>query len=259
MVNFPTTYSILGSRKEQEDRFYVHPILSKGTAPTGYILAVLDGHNGAEAADAALAKIVQGVKALERTVSLPALQKEQVLRALFEGLSLKTHNFFSGTTLVLALVDLVANVVSFLNIGDSVGAVVRRQKIVYLTTPHNSRTNKKDRDALIKSGAYYHASQGYFVNVDGAGIQLTRTLGDADFPFLLREPEISHQQLTENDFILLASDGVIPTHSAERAKVSIEIIRKHLRKPGPTAQSLIETVLEPGAYQDNATAILFQL
>jgi serine/threonine protein phosphatase PrpC len=87
------------------------------------------------------------------------------------------------------------------------------------------------------------------------GVNLTRTIGDAELTFLGRTPEVVEFELGANSFVVVASDGlftrVTPTAEALVARLA------ELVDAGAGAEEIIEDALASGS-DDNITALVWR-
>jgi serine/threonine protein phosphatase PrpC len=92
--------------------------------------------------------------------------------------------------------------------------------------------------------------------LSSAGLQTSRTFGDAEFTSILsRDPEIFEIELGSDSFVLVGSDGLFdPSHGSDDAASSIV----QLIERGSDAKVLVQYALGIPT-QDNVTAILVRI
>lgn len=198
-----TSDSVQGSRSHQEDRYRVHRFTAAEGA-SGWLLGVMDGHNGAEAAE-------ECWKAIPELFSLRGPEDaEGALRRLVAELDERTRGMRAGSTVCLACVLESHTRVVAATLGDSPVLILDCQGRLLVGPHHNVRTNLEERRRAEARGGAYDGI-GYLVNpATGYGLQMARALGDrAMGEILSREPELLTAELGPGSVVLLASDGLL--------------------------------------------------
>lgn len=238
-----TSCTDIGTRDYYEDRLVIQELTD------GWLLAVMDGHGGAEAATFIADNLVQ---IFSETAEEPSFVPSK-LAVVFRKLHLGTKHMHPGS--VLSLVFLPRNVAkAYVAVLGDVPVVIKGSGGKIFTGPeHNARSNPKERAAAEARGAVY--SGGYlYEKYTQAGLQFARALGDRECDsFLNREPEICTVDLGDEGFILVGSDGLFdPGHHDTAVQVGrlVKMIEK-----GADAKALVEDALSRGT-EDNVTAIL---
>lgn len=237
-----------GTRFYQEDRFSV--IRHETQKEKGWLLAVMDGHGGAEVARYCEENIESKFKPL---ISDPQLMITDVLRQLIEVFVKETRGMDAGSTISLVYISETSERAFVAILGDSL-VIVKNAHGLWISPEHNIRVNQADKKIVLSKGAF---SDGYYMSASklGQGLQLTRSLGDASFDrFLIREPEIfSCFNLNKDSFIIVASDGLLdPSHNDR----NVESLRNIVEKGG-TAYDLVNDAIRRKT-GDNVTAVLWK-
>lgn len=251
--------SMQGYRPEMEDAESVH--LSLKNHPGVALFGVFDGHNGSAASQWLHDHLHEYIDKLEDPFSPEQLQKA-MLDADADFLS--TDNKHNGSTCVFALIDhsgpkpwklLVANV------GDSRALLSRGGKLVALTKDHKP-TNDEELTRIRAAGGYVE-----FGRVDGQ-LALSRAVGDSpykqnkslplDKQRVIAVPDITLDQLTDDDVLIVCCDGIFEAISNEETvRFTYEKIQEAPSDPAYVASQLLDNVLKKGS-RDNTTAIVIQ-
>jgi serine/threonine protein phosphatase PrpC len=237
--------SVQGLREAQEDRFTALRVPDRG-----WLLAVFDGHNGAGTAQAAAERVEEvftrclgqygaGTAAVSATVG--ALRDE-------------TAHRIDGSSASLVFVDESNDRVHAAVLGDS-PVIVRDAHGELLMGPlHNTAANPEDAERAVERGALLVGP--YLVDPDRMeGVNLTRTIGDADLPFLGRSPEVVEAEVGQQSFVLVASDGLF-TRLAPNPEVLLARVGE-LVGSGADAEELVADALAAGS-DDNVTVLLWR-
>ncbi len=247
VVNVVTHAMEKGLRSYQEDRYF-HKRISK-YGRTGYLLAVMDGHNGDTAAKTCF-------QLLEKTFSIrKGGDAENALRRLVDKLANVTHQFISGTCITVAYVDEMNNHVTVAVLGDCPAVVVDVSGAVNVGPVHNVRTNIQERKNAEERGGQYDLG-GYIFNTKGSyGLQIGRSLGDYQMDGITsREPEV--YTVKNPRFVALVTDGVLEIgrrYENELVKGFVEMSAKNT-----TATELLDFTKGLFELRDNATIVLWQ-
>lgn len=224
------------------------------------MLAVFDGHGGAECAEHCSNFLVSAIK------STAGWQQGDLRGALGQAFLALDKQLLgcsaascSGTTGTVVLVQ--GNRLVVAGVGDSKAVLLRGGRIVGMTVDH--RPNDPDEETRIRNaGGFVHRGR---VN---ACLNISRALGDAQFkqdacrsPIeqqVSPEPDVKEAHATGmNDFLLVCSDGV---WNSMRETAVLRFVRSRLlagMQPATICEQLCEACMEPcrTAY-DNITAIL---
>ena len=242
------TYAIaIGQRQYQEDRYFYKRISKDGR--TGYLVAVMDGHNGDGASEFCFQHIDENFSIREGE------DAEEALCGLVLKLANATTDFNSGTCITVAYVDERINQVSVAVLGDCPAIVIDKNNQVHVSPVHSIRNNLKERVAAEKRGGYY-GSDGYIFNPSGSyKLQIGRSLGDARmFGVTSREPET--YTIQNPRFIALVTDGVLEIGQECSDELIEEFVR--LSETNSTAADLLEYTDALLILRDNATIVLWQ-
>lgn len=247
-----TAFTAQGGREYQEDRFVCARLESFGAAETGGLLmAVLDGHGGAETAEVARQDLpglfADALSSHPDSVERAFLQTVRSLDQLT-----KAHS--SGSTLSAAFVPDGDALVFTATLGDS-SVLVHDGNRLHVSADHNVRTNMTERRAALARGGLYDG--GYLLDPEtGLGLQMSRALGNARIRHLLdRRPHIARITLRQSSWILLGTDGLFDAShlegDASRQRISQRVME------GADADTLVQEALALGG-QDNTTAIIWR-
>jgi serine/threonine protein phosphatase PrpC len=237
-----------GPRPYQEDQ-HVCLRLNKPNLK-GWLLAVMDGHNGKAVAELCAEKIKQIFQITDVS------QAEESLRCLVVDLNSQTECYLEGSTFsAVLLLDNVPKVTVAV-LGDSPVVVLDKKGNIHVSPEHNVRSNLEERKAAEQRGGIY--SRGYIWNDLGSlgqGLQMGRALGDSGLGSILsREPDIYTIQNPE--WVLVASDGVFDPSHQNTSQLLAEI-KKYARRRS-TAEDVMKWA-ESRCLKDNATALVWSL
>jgi serine/threonine protein phosphatase PrpC len=233
-----------GRREYQEDRFGVEKFT------TGTLVWVADGHGGEEAS-----QYVQDHMYVS-WVSADNNDRTAQIRDVFRQFVDATANMEAGTT--LSLMFFTRDTVYAAVLGDS-PLLLKTDDVRFVGPNHNARSNMEERKAAVLRGGHYangyvfQPSRGMYLSDAGPGLQMTRALGDSEFKFLSREPEIFSFPFGQfGDYALIATDGVIDPshHNSNELDVITDLI-----EGGAEAYDLVARAAKIPT-NDNATAIL---
>jgi len=240
-----TAGSVQGLREAQEDRFVASRFRDRG-----WLLAVFDGHNGPGTADVA-AGLVEDAFAESFDRYGPGTA---AVSATIGKLRDATADRVDGSSASVVFVDEEAGRVFVAVLGDS-PVILRDADGELRSAPiHNTATNPTDAERAIERGALLVGP--YLVRPDKMeGVNLTRTIGDADLTFLGRTPEMLDATVGADSFVLVASDGVFTRLAATPEML---VARFGQLIDGETeAEALIADALAAGS-DDNVTVVLWK-
>src|SRR3989344_3566888 len=159
-----TTATKKGPRPYQEDRNYETYIPNQ----KWQLLAVMDGHNGAEVSNFC-------VENIHRMIPLDNPNPENSLASLVANLNSTTRNYEAGSTFSAAIITNKTVTVAIL--GDSPVIILDSKGKLHISPEHNVRTNLKEREAAKRRGAYYDPGGYIYLYFSSGGLQLSRALG----------------------------------------------------------------------------------
>ena len=239
--------TIRGHREYQEDRYFTVSL------PGGTLMAVMDGHGGDETAEY-VKKHLPGIWVDIFSEGSPAGQntvKQTMLKAVAK-INEETKCMDAGATLSMVFIPYSEDIAYIAILGDSPVIVQTQDGTLHLSPDHKVRSNATEYDAAQARGAYVYG--GYMsMRFHGAGIQMTRVLGDAELdPIINREPEVYSMPL--GDFLIVGTDGLLdPSHAADPKKQCQRFAE--MVKSGFDATGIVNSVQPP---IDNITAILWK-
>lgn len=186
----------------------------------------------------------------ERYRSLDDSQKEELLKSTFKTLENKLKQKSSGSTAVVAIIDVQNQNYYVANVGDSqilrVESKTKSSECIRQNILHNpdepseqARLNKLDEGF---SGKRIWSNTG--------GLAVSRSFGDRDFQEhgLIAEPEVFKSEIGENMHLVLACDGL-----TERNRLRLSTIGRMVHKEaqkgslGGLAEKLAKTAYEKGS------------
>lgn len=237
-----------------------------GGQPGGHLLAVFDGHRGFTAAQYAAQHIVQVLQ--QRLAALQPAQamcntfvsidehfrqqqdeewRERVKR-MGQGAAGKRP--WPGCTALAVL--LYQNTMLVANAGDCRAVLCRGGKAIALSHDHTAEVSG-ERERVRAAGCSVQWRVDSW-RIGEAGIQITRSIGDADLkPALTAQPQVTQHELSaEDEFVVLASDGLWDKLSNEDA---VGLVSDTVKQPTMAAQRLATEALTRGS-GDNITVIV---
>lgn len=239
--------SVIGSRPDQEDRWVATQIDRDGRR--AWLLAVFDGHNGSEAAEAAAELLPEAWDhAMGRHGDARA-----AMQASIGVLRERTADLEPGSSVSVAYVDEVAQRAVVGILGDSPVVVRDADGRSVLGPIHNTATNQPDVQRAMERGAELVGP--YLMDPrSGEGVNLTRTIGDAALTFLGREPQLFEASLGPDSFVCVASDGLF----SETRSTPEELVRwiEESVPDGIGPDELVSAALADGSH-DNVTVVLW--
>ena len=238
-------HTVQGPRPSQEDRYVVEPITSR-EGVSGYLLAVMDGHGGAGAAEYCRRELPAVFSLAGPEDAEDALRR--AVRTLDEGTRLQR----SGTTLsAVCLLD-SHGTAAIAVLGDSPVFALDRGGRLTVSPVHNVRVNLGERRLAEARGGLYLS--GYIVNAEtGDGLQMSRGLGDAIMEGIIsREPQVYSVELGPDSLVVLATDGLVDFSAGEEEAFVGEALKGRL-----DPETLIRWAERRGL-RDNATAVIWR-
>jgi serine/threonine protein phosphatase PrpC len=235
-----TYASATGNRPYNEDRVLWHE------TPEGTLLGVFDGHNGDEVSALLASTFGNFWSAIDGERYSTAMYR------VFEMAESLTHHYRQGSTASVVFIPKNATHAIVAVLGDSPVLIDQADHELFIGPDHNVRSNLEERIAAENRGGIY--SGGYIWNSMGdlgAGLQMTRALGDSEMNRILnRVPELFTVPL--GDWLLVGSDGLFdPKHTSHPERKIAERIRN-----GAAVKDLIDDALAVPT-NDNATAVLW--
>ncbi|KAJ1657414.1 Protein phosphatase 2C 2 [Dispira simplex] len=231
---------------------------------------VYDGHGGPHSAN------FSGRELHRHIVRSPSFAKNQYEQAVREGFleadkhlreNIEYHAEYSGCTAICGLITR-DNVLYVGNAGDSRAVLSSDGRAVLLSTDHKPM-NTQEKERIVKAGGFIE-----FGRVNG-NLALSRAIGDFEFKqnhnlppeeqVVTADPEITEHQLTpEDDFIVLACDGI---WDCLPSQFVIDYIHKHLAlgmSPSAICEAIMSDCLATGRDNtgvgcDNMTIIIVGL
>lgn len=266
--------SSLGARSEQQDTLIAETLhVSSSQVPQSegtpqqlpMLFGVFDGHGGTSVSSFLAARTSEYVgRALHEA---PGGDVEEAFKNAFyqldQDLPEQSHEQMEGSTAVCVLLDKDRIVCA--NCGDSRAVLATNGGIVALSDDHKPE-REDEEERIVKAGGRVVEHNGY--RVMGV-LSMSRAIGDRWLHKfgVIPEPEVViRQRCAEDEFLLLASDGLWEVFSNEDA---ISVARRCFeRAAGRNASRLVATriackVLVKAAAQrgstDNVTVVVVDL
>jgi serine/threonine protein phosphatase PrpC len=199
-----STASHKGLRPYQEDRVFT------ATYEQGTLLAVFDGHGGAEVSQYAVEGF-PGIFADE--ITAPKAKPRTALKKAIHRLAVEVEHWVPGSTMSLAFIPTKGGFVYCAVLGDSPIIIKDSKGAINISPDHNVRTNMAEKRAAedrggIVSGGYLYRS------FNGPGLQMARALGDSYLRKVISyKPDIYSVRVNKDSFIVVATDGAFdPGH-----------------------------------------------
>lgn len=228
-----TKFQVQGPRSYQEDRYFI----------SDNFLAVLDGHGSDKCAQYCATRLSEIIPCLSWDSSIDEMYR------LFNVMAQECKDMESGAA--FSAVHIGESFATVAILGDAPVIIIDDDGQPNFSPEHNVRSNQKEAQAAVsRGGALYN---GYVCNPSGAGLQMSRALGDRKMGKIIStEPEIYQVSINSDSIILVASDGVVdPAHEDTGAQ---DAIVKLLRS-GADAKLIVDSISH---LQDNATAIVWR-
>jgi len=226
------------------------------SAEEGLILAVMDGHGGAECSE----KLEQHFCEVWDTVYSAEKTPELLFRELFDKFDILTSDMEMGSSMSVVFIpkantgkETKAHVAV---LGDSPVLIQHPDGTWMIGPEHNVRTNIAERQAAIQRGGYYSPNGYICYGPEGHGLQMSRAFGDRDLGKVLsRIPEVYSVDL--GDWALVGSDGLLSPGHDETYLAMIQEVVKMIEEQDVNAEELVNyAVAVPTG--DNVTAILWR-
>ena len=266
-------------RDRMEDRHIVACPLA-GTAGAT-LLAVFDGHRGAEAAEFVAANLPRHVRSAwapqrtqegvpcssaqevlqhalsqcEAELAVKESEKWRALQQLF-GSAADSKRSFPGTAAVAVL--LVGDVLAWANVGDCRAVLCSAGRAKQLTRDHVV-SDAVEQARLQQQGVEIHTAADGSRRLGKARLRVSRSIGDFDAKEsgtnggMSAEPETGCMQLSDGaEFVLLASDGLWDVVSNDDA---IALVHDTVKNPSMIAKRLVLEALARGS-TDNVTVVV---
>lgn len=197
------------------------------------VYGVFDGHGKEGQKAATIARdTIQGmleqatmVQTIENCQSMFAAAQSKCLCEIEKG----------GTTALCCFVDAQRLLVA--NVGDSRCVLARAGKAKDLSTDHCCE--REDERKRVEANGGHVLYVGGTWRVDGS-LNITRSLGNRELANVLSAvPEfVEHEIAEEDDFVVLATDGVWKVMSSQDC---VDVIAKHLQDVSATAVTPVES------------------
>jgi len=216
----------------------------------GWLLAVFDGHNGPGTADVAAKRIGEVFARCAEQYGVGPAAVDAAVGAIRDEVAERND----GSSASVVFVDEQEDRAYASVLGDSPVMVRTETDEVAMAPLHNTAANPEDAARAVERGALLVGP--YLVDSDRMeGVNLTRTIGDADLTFLGRTPESAQFSLGPRSFVLVASDGMFtflaPTPDALLSRAA------DLVDAGLSAEAMVEDALAAGS-DDNVTVLLWR-
>lgn len=199
-----------------------------------HIFAVLDGHGpqGDTIAKNTANALVQSLteKITKLTSGSSSERRRNAVYAAFaataELIDSQPASSESGTTASVIVVEGLNVIIA--NVGDSDVVWARDGRNAQIVSFAHRPSNLDEEKRVSKAGGIIQ--NGYISSGDPFGkiISVTRAFGDLDVRSLgvISQPQIREIKLGENDFLILASDGLWDAHGGFTSQRAVDIARK---------------------------------
>jgi serine/threonine protein phosphatase PrpC len=257
------SHSIQGHRPHMEDTKRIVKI-SLPYINTCYAVILCDGHAGELCSKyiiKELPKLIQiNFKNIENTDNIIEIITNLVFQL---DNNYKKMNDLSGSTCILTI--FLDESIYIVNIGDSRTVIGNTKNQVLLNTIDHKPSLTKESNRIIKNGGkiMFQDTERIYVNDNAKGLAISRVIGDLHYKggnVVVCNPDIYKRDiLQENEFIILASDGlwdVITNHDA--VKFVNELLQKEIYSLRHIAKKLVNYALLSGS-MDNITVIICSL
>jgi serine/threonine protein phosphatase PrpC len=239
-----------GARGSQED-FYFSRSFGR-TKEKNWVLAVLDGHGGSHAAKLGKERLEEifTPRVFTENKDIPAFLKRTIRLLVSE-----TNQFQRcGSTVSIACVMEKKKEAVIAVLGDSPVLVISSSAQPFRASEHNVRTSTHERAAAIARGGRFDGN--YICNERGAGLQLSRALGDGEMGQIIsRTPEI--YTIPDPTVVMVGTDGLLEDPEDNQDAAFIRIV--NICKNGGDAKAVLHQSSDPSHDQsDNATALVWR-
>jgi serine/threonine protein phosphatase PrpC len=200
-------------------------------------IGVADGHGGFAAADVCKNNISRLLKTQLECGNTVDESIEATFHKLHElCLSLPCN---SGCTLTVVIIHKHTMDYICVNVGDSFGLHITPTTHMWITTSHRLQDNVSEREKLKKHISFIKNEAQVAIGpprLFPGGLACSRSIGDADCPFVSCVPSVYHGQLAEDDILFIASDGVWDCVTCNRVVKILrdtcnpENIKRHIQK-----------------------------
>jgi len=252
--------SVQGKRDHMEDRYTV------GKLPSIALFGVFDGHGGSVTSTFASTYFnqyfVQNHNAhpddMEKALRGAIAETQKQLQFAAPKKSPR-----DGSTAIICAVDQEA--IWTVNVGDSRAVLSRNSKCIPLSEDHKpDRPDEKERIEAAGGQVLTNRDCPRIYNSNGqGGLALSRALGDEFYKnpkelLVPAEPDITRRELhRDDDFLILASDGLWDVYSSEKAVAFVNQLRKQqpLADANFISRELVRSALHLES-TDNVTALV---
>lgn len=241
-----STFGERGKDSMEDRSLITHTLVG---LPNTHLFGVFDGHNGQVCAEFVV-NLVEG--AMIRVWHKDEATPESALIHAFEDLDYAFLNSTpeteqSGCTAIAALI--VDSTLYVANLGDC--------RCVLGKTDGSALVLSKDHVATDPEESARIAARGGFVSVTGRAqgcLMVSRAMGDRVVKrFISATPDVKiHHLNDDDDFIILASDGLWDVVSSKNA---VAMVQSTVRVPDLAAKRLVSKALELGS-DDNISVIV---
>lgn len=179
------------------------------------LLAVIDGHGGANAADRCAQQLAAEYRNARAGHDPHALPTRPELQCLFERLhasclQLPCH---SGACLAVGVVDARTGCYALANAGDVMALHVTASSHFWASTSHRLQDNAQERERVHAHVSHIRGQTGEETAVGPprlfpGGLMCSRGVGDADCPPVVCTPAVCYGTLAPTHSLVIASDGL---------------------------------------------------
>ena len=224
-----------------------HSLICDFHGVSGMILgAIFDGHGGSRVADLAGAEFPR----LFQEAFAAGLTAEGALGRSLTSIDGEADEWRSGCVAVVFFLN--GRDLAFANVGDAELVLVSRSGQKTLTELHRT-SSQNERERILKAGGHIDGS--YVMDLEGHGLQCTRSLGDRAFRSMgiIADPYLGRASLGEDDlWIIAACDGLWDV----MRPIEAAVIARKMSTARAVAEALWHEAVKVRETPDNLTVLV---
>lgn len=252
----------IGQRPYMEDRFAMADLPS--TDGEVVVCGVFDGHGGAAVADFCKRAMLEHVStawtanaATIETTFAAALKRacNTLDAACLQALGPQGAQH-TGSTALIAIVDLKRNMVWCANCGDTLGMVMYTNNRFTPISYEHKVGDAKEAQRMRATGAILTQQPGDTPRLFG-GLNVARGIGDfAMKKWVVSDPFVARVTLQDARYVFLATDGIWDVFSYEDVNNTIQVCTDHFKMD---AKAILERLLSTARARGSTDNILMML